>query len=103
MSQHRIYKDNLMAIIGYDKPLNGFFLIIEDESDEKNPVELFNNLKQAISHPSDPETFFDVMKEHGFDVNNDIRQALSLDQTFGVMNEICFWEHVDGKLQRKKN
>lgn len=103
MSQHRIFKENLVAIIGYDMPLNGYFLMINDESDEENPVEVFNNLSQKLSHPSEPEEFYDVMKTHGFDVSNDLRQALSLDKVFGVMNEICFWEHVDGKLQAMKN
>lgn len=103
MSQHRIINGDKFAMVGYDRPLSGYFLIIEDISDEENPKEIFNNLSiKGETHPPTPDIFYEELKKAGFIVTQELKDLLSMDGAFGSMNNIVFWEQRDNTLIQEK-
>ena len=68
MSQHHFYTlhqhEKTHILMGYDRPLQGFFLVIEKTSDGDYPF--WSNLDQPVSHPKQLGPFLDIL--HGLNI-----------------------------------
>lgn len=75
MSQHRFNGGKYSVLCGWDKPLQGFFLVIE-ENDELQ----YSNLNEYESHPKSFDAFLIVLARFGIDMSDELLHQLNQDK-----------------------
>ena len=67
MSQHWHHEGKHSFYLGWDKPLQGFFLVVYPKHDPRSerPEHLWSNLDLAESHPKTFAGFAQVMEQYG--------------------------------------
>ena len=65
MSQHHFYTTHrtqkIHVLMGWDRPLQGYFMVIEKENDQDEPY--WSNLSQKESHPQTLMPFIAVLEQ----------------------------------------
>ncbi len=106
MSQHvfkTILNDQEIAVLaGWDRPLQGFFLVIEriDHGDRDDDPYLFSNLDIRESHPKSFECFRNVLDEFGIAVPEEMIDEILRDGAVNMGNKRVLHEVRDGKYFR---
>jgi hypothetical protein len=81
MSQHHFFIEHegqkTHVLMGWDRPLQGYFLVINKENDTDSPY--WSNLDVAISHPNALNTFFDVLARLNITLPDEMSQAIEKD------------------------
>lgn len=106
MSQH-VFKTTLKGqkievLAGWDRPLQGFFLVIEriGHGDRDDEPYLFSNLDMTESHPKSFDRFRNVLDEFGITVPMEMTDEIILDGTANKGNKRVLHEVRDGKYFR---
>ncbi len=87
--------------MGWDRPLQGFFLVIEKESDLDEPF--WSNLNQKVSHPKILDPFIKVLKELKIEVPSQMLDELLLDKVNNMGNKvIVYGMTINGGYTRNK-
>ncbi len=92
MSQHHIYENGKKAVIGFDSRLDGYFLHIDDGGQEH----AYTSLMEEKQYPSCPSKYIKKLKEHGFTINREFDDAISLESAFPLGNVVIHYKLVDG-------
>ena len=107
MSQH-VYKtmlngQNIEILAGWDRPLHGFFLVIEniDHSDKTDEPYLFSNLDMTESHPKSFDYFRNVLEQFGIRVPQEMIDEIIRDGAVNKGNKRVIHEVRDEKYSRK--
>ncbi|HDY8067258.1 TPA: hypothetical protein RQK90_004309 [Vibrio vulnificus] len=88
MSQHTFDVSSYHVLCGWDRPLQGYFLVIEhDEHD----APLYSNLYEAPSHPDTFDVFLVVLARFGLPVPDGLIEALEQDKRNNVGNQLTQW------------
>lgn len=94
----------VQVVLGWDRPLQGFFMTIEwmDLDPEKvpdhEPLFLFDNLEELVSHPSTLDGYRSKLAEFGIEVPAAMFEAAEADRRFNVGNrEVVHF--IDGRMQ----
>ena len=75
MSQH-IFNGGIYSIFcGWDKPLQGFFLVIEENNELR-----YSNLNEYESHPKSFDPFLIVLARFGIDISDELLCKLYQDK-----------------------
>ena len=65
MSQHTLITEHegrkVKVLMGWDRPLQGYFLVVEYIDTNKNDEYLYSNLEQKVSHPKSMQPFLDAL------------------------------------------
>ena len=92
MSQHRFQSqtNHLHVLCGWDRPLQGFFLVIDrDGTFESTPI--YSNLYEDNPHPQNFDGFAVVLARFGIDMPSGLLEALESDKTHNAGNSINIW------------
>lgn len=102
MSQHKmktITADGTPCevLIGWDRPMAGYFLVVErsdcppDASDDI--AYLFDNLRQPFpnAHPRSLGPFLEVLGSLGIQLPEPLQHRLTMDRESQVMNQLTYW------------
>ncbi|YCO02387.1 hypothetical protein ACB087_10430 (plasmid) [Vibrio sp. VNB-15] len=85
MSQHTFTVSSHHVLSGWDRPLQGYFLVIEHE----DPI--YSNLYEAQPHPDTFDVFLVVLARFGFPVPDGLIEALEQDKRNNVGNQLTQW------------
>ena len=83
MSQHWHHTEAHDVLVGFDKPLQGYFLVIYPKGGRDGAEDpTWSNLdaKKGESHPEDFSSFDAVLKEFGIALPDELRQTLEADK-----------------------
>lgn len=101
MSQHRVFQESVMAMIGYDRPTASYFLNIQKDWESETPQELYSSIGQKKALV--PDAFFSLMEEHGFSLSEHFKETLIYDGIMSIMNQVSIWEYdSNGTLTLQK-
>lgn len=75
MSQHRFNGGKYSVLCGWDKPLQGFFLVIEENEELQ-----YSNLYEAEPHPKSFDNFLIVLARFGIDMSDELLHQLNQDK-----------------------
>lgn len=75
MSQHRFSGGKYSVLCGWDKPLQGFFLVIKEDDEVQ-----YSNLYEAESHPKSFDVFLIVLARFGIDISDKLLDQLYQDK-----------------------
>jgi len=102
----------LVVTMGWDRPLQGFFMTIiqtnlEPESvdkkyEEDDEVFLFNNLEQQVSHPKGIEAYLFELEHRGIEVPEKMINEVLADGMHNVGNKIVEHTRVNGIYNREQ-
>lgn len=97
MSQHRFSTthngEKTRLLMGWDKPLQGYFLVIEKASDEDEPF--YSNLLHAENpYPKTLEPFLEVLENLGIQVPLKMVNAVQEDGKNDIGNKEIFYPDV---------
>lgn len=94
MSQHFLRTKNdeqvLIATIGWDTPLNYYFLLIQNEGDKSDSF-LFDNLSKDINYNRSLDFYIDVLTKFGFTIPDQLVNSLINDKINKVQNHSKKW------------
>ena len=88
MSQHLFKVSSQQVLCGWDRPLQGYFLVIEHD-DHDSPV--YSNLYEANPHPDSFDEFLVVLARFGLNVPDGLIEALMQDKINNVGNHVTQW------------
>lgn len=95
MSQHSVRTrhqgDEVVVIVGYDRPLNDLFLQVLAHEDAPQVLEepvLYSSLHEPQRDWTDINTVSDKLSELGIEVPDSLLEAVYLDQLFHVGNRM---------------
>lgn len=107
MSQH-IFKavlngEKIEVLAGWDRPLQGFFLVIERIGPADRPIGpyLFSNLDMGEPHPKSFDYFRNVLDEFGIRVPQEMVDEIVRDGAVNKGNKRVIHEVRDGEHYRK--
>jgi len=90
MSQHWLTTDSkhgkATILSGWDRPLSGYFLVVESVSDPENI--LYSNLDEPNSHPQEFNRFDAVLASLGISMPAQMRQEILADKESNTGNKI---------------
>ncbi len=102
MSQHHFFTlhhdKKTHILLGWDKPLQGFFLVIEKEDDIDNPF--WSNLDIKDSHPKKLDTFIMILKNMNIKLPDTIEQEVIRDSINNVVNKIIIHSYKNNVYKR---
>lgn len=88
MTQHIFIDSNYQVFCGWDRPLQGYFLVITiDGFDEPS----YSNLDEAISHPDSFDPFLKVLDKFRLTLPVGLLDALEEDKLNNVGNKLTRW------------
>ena len=70
--------------MGWDRPLQGFFMVIEKESKDEP---LWSNLDQDESHPKTLEPFMQVLNQYGISLPEEMLNSVKQDGEDNIGNK----------------
>lgn len=80
MSQHRFTSGKYSVLCGWDKPLQGFFLVIESSDEELQ----YSNLYEPEPHPPSFDHFLIVLARFGIEISDGLLRQLHKDKADNV-------------------
>lgn len=102
----------LVVTMGWDRPLQGFFMTIiqtnlepasADKKDEEDDEAcLFNNLEQQVSHPQGIEAYLFELEHRGIEVPEKMINEVLADGMQNVGNKIVEHTRVNGIYNREQ-
>ncbi|EDL52179.1 hypothetical protein VSAK1_26505 [Vibrio mediterranei AK1] len=92
MSQHTFQSKHYSILCGWDAPLQGFFLVIEDDAQDE-PI--YSNLNERNPHPKTFEPFLSVLENFNVCIHSELLEALDNDKKRNVGNEMVDWGTFD--------
>jgi len=102
----------LVVTMGWDRPLQGFFMnIIQtnlepassgEKTEEDEEVFLFNNLEQQVSHPKGIEAYLFELEHRGIEVPEQMINEVLADGMHNVGNKIVEHTRVNGIYNREQ-
>ncbi len=116
MSQHRFTTQlddiEIVVIMGWDRPLQGFFMSIiqvspepkesSDQEAEAEDVYLFNNLEQSLSHPKELTAYLCELDNRGINLPEQMIAEVTMDGVRNEGNKFVVHSIVDGKHIRNQ-
>lgn len=92
MSQHHFYTqhngEKTHVLMGWDYPLQGFFLVIEKESDLDVPFWSNLNAEDAEeAHPKNLKSFLDILKKLDIEIPVEMLEDINQDKLSNVRNK----------------
>ena len=95
MSQHffttSLDGENIQVMMGWDRPLGGFFMMVEDLDNQGDDCYLFNNLDEDDPHPLTLDHYLDVLKTFGVSLPANMVAEVQSDQRNNVGNRVCHY------------
>ncbi|MDC5711130.1 hypothetical protein [Vibrio europaeus] len=88
MSQHTFKSNGLDVLCGWDRPLQGYFLVIESENQDEP---LYSNLYEQNSHPECFDSYLSVLNRFGLVCPYGLLSRLEEDKVNNVGNESTEW------------
>ncbi|WP_234498178.1 hypothetical protein [Vibrio maritimus] len=92
MSQHTFEYGQYAILCGWDRPLQGYFLVIEDK-DQDDPI--YSNLDEPNPHPNVFDPFEAVLKRFGIVLPDDMLSALYMDKIKNIGNSVTNWGDIE--------
>jgi len=102
----------LVVTMGWDRPLQGFFMTIiqtnfepapaGEENEEDDEICLFNNLEQQVSHPKGIEAYLFELEHRGIEVPEQMINEILADGMHNVGNKIVEHTRVNGIYNREQ-
>ena len=102
----------LVVTMGWDRPLQGFFMTIiqtdsesasaGEENKEDDEAFLFNNLEQHVSHPKGIEAYQFELEHRGIEVPEKMINEVLADGMHNVGNKIVEHTCVNGIYNREQ-
>ncbi len=89
MSQHTFEHGHYSVLCGFDRPMQGFFLVIEDDRNDEDVA--YSNLYEKVSHPTSFDPFVAVLHRFGIPIPDGLLVALDEDQKANKGNSIKSW------------
>lgn len=89
MSQHTFKHDQYDILCGWDRPLQGFFLVIEDVNNCDEVA--YSNIYEMVSHPATFEPYLEVLKRFSIPMPDGLLVALEQDKAENKGNSITNW------------
>ncbi|MBY0379413.1 MAG: hypothetical protein K2P99_03315 [Burkholderiales bacterium] len=90
MSQHHFFtlhnNKKTHVLIGWDRPLQGFFLVIEKDGDQDEPF--WSNLNLQESHPKSLQPFILVLSKLGFTIPDILIEEVMQDGCRNIGNKV---------------
>ncbi len=100
MSQHYFSNSHYDVLVGWDRPLQGFFLVIDEEhSDGNMPLTVYTNLCEKVPHPKTFDHFESVLKRFGVELPNALMEELLVDQKIQAGNKMVFWDQDGSRTE----
>ena len=98
MTQHviRYEQQERVVLIGWDRPLQGYFLVVEDF--EENPI--YCNLDDVEAHPKHLQSFIDVLARLNLPLSKEIESELVTDKLENIGNKCAHWVYENGFVRR---
>ncbi|USD58946.1 hypothetical protein J4N45_10430 [Vibrio sp. SCSIO 43140] len=93
MTQHVFTTETHSVFCGYDRPLQGFFLVIEKLGGEDIP--LYSNLDETdptLVHPKSFDHFANVLEQHAIEIPDGLIAALNDDLKHNRGNGLTNWD-----------
>ncbi|WP_348700916.1 hypothetical protein [uncultured Limnobacter sp.] len=83
------------VLLGYDQPLNGFFMVIEEDGQEGDEY-IYSNLFDEVSHPSTLEPYRERLNELGIFVPTEMLMEVETDGAARMGNKNVHHSIVNG-------
>lgn len=103
MSRHYFkteYQDKEVTVLmGYDRPLGGFFMVIEDTGQEDDEY-IYSNLYEKITHPKNLEPYKAKLEQLGIFVPVEMLMEIEADGAALMGNKDVYHSIVNGTHQR---
>jgi len=88
MSQHTFKHSNLNVLCGWDRPLQGYFLVISDDNLDEP---CYSNLYEKIPHPKLFDDFLLVLARFKLPLPLGLIEALEEDKINDTGNKLTEW------------
>ncbi|OZC34936.1 hypothetical protein B9Q17_00095 [Marinobacter vinifirmus] len=88
------------VLLGYDQPLNGFFMVIEEDGQESDEY-IYSNLFDEVSHPSTLEPYRKRLNELGIFVPIEMIMEVEADGAARMGNKNVYHSIVNGTHRRE--
>ncbi len=88
MSQHTFIHADLKILCGWDRPLQGYFLVIEKDGFDEP---YYSNLYEDNPHPSSFDVFLIALSRFGIDLPEGLIEALEQDKSENIGNALTAW------------
>lgn len=78
------------VLMGFDRPLNGFFMVIdylEPEEDDENDGYIYSNMLEKNSHPDSLTPYLKKLAELGISIPTEMIQEIEMDGAFKTGNK----------------
>ncbi|HHF0534559.1 TPA: hypothetical protein ACPHXL_003520 [Vibrio alginolyticus] len=103
MSRHYFkteYQGKAITILmGYDRPLGGFFMVIEDSGQEDDEY-IYSNLNEEIAHPKSLEPYCAKLEQLGIFVPAEMLMEIEADGDALMGNKDVYHSIVNGTHRR---
>ena len=107
MSQHffnTTYQEKpVIVLIGYDRPMQGFFMVIDYSSGDEEEGYIYSNLFEEETHPNDLGNYQVKLEELGIRITDEMFKELEFDQINRIGNKTVRHSIVDGYYRRQIN
>ncbi|ELC3210281.1 hypothetical protein RI848_004906 [Vibrio parahaemolyticus] len=90
---------DITVLMGYDRPLGGFFMVIEDAGQEDDEY-IFSNLYEEITHPQSLEPYRAKLEQLGIFVPVEMLMEIEADGAALMGNKDVYHSIVNGTHQR---
>ncbi len=98
MSQHIFTTESYEILCGWDRPLQGFFLVVEKVTEDgKEPTDedeyVYSNLDEPfyLAHPKQFDHFVKILNRLSIDIPSGLIQALEADKINNTGNDVTRW------------
>lgn len=104
MSQHRfecvIDGQKVDVLMGWDRPLSGFFMVVQVLTPNGDGEFLYSNLNNRVAHPPDMDDYLDWLYEHDVQLPAPMIEEIEMDAAEDVGNKYVRHSLVDGEHVR---
>lgn len=89
---------------GWDRPLQGFFMMVEDlsASEDTNDPYIYNNLAQKNSHPKTFEPFIHALVDLGIIIPKEMIDEIVADSKVNMGNKVVEHSIEKGEYTRQQ-
>ena len=95
--------DEIVVTMGWDRPLQGYFMTItKTNSEDEEEHFLFNNLEQHITHPKDIEGYLFELAHRRINVPEQMTSEVIMDGVRNVGNKYVTHRFENGKHVREQ-
>lgn len=113
MSQHYFSTEHegepIQVFMGYDRPLDGYFMVIEKEiesengeDDDKDDALIYSNLFEECSHPNNLDGYLAVLTAKNIVVPQQMLDEIKQDFLHRVGNKVVYHTLDNGQYSRER-